>query len=42
VPALAPVQSAEASRGESLTLLLCLFCTRFSTNMLKTSGGEVQ
>src|SRR5208337_1788031 len=36
VPAPAPVQSAEASPGESLTKILCPFSTEFSTDMLKT------
>src|SRR5208283_4844963 len=39
VPALAPVQSVEASLVESLTKILCPFSTEFSTNMLKTSGS---
>ena len=36
VPALAPVQSVEASLTESLTKILCPFSTKFSTNLLKT------
>src|SRR5215472_2521854 len=40
VPAHASVQSAEASVDESVTQVLCLFSTEFSTNMLKTCGDR--
>src|SRR5215470_3294189 len=41
VPALTTVQNAEATVCESLTELLCPFCTAFSTKVLKTSVGKV-